>query len=198
MAGGFTTNQYVTTSGTESLPSSDGPSNSCVSRFRERARPGRDLAATTGQITSSQTPARRRNLVDVHHEPDRRRCNPSTSRGRGSARGDAVLRRRPGCPGYFQVNFQVPAGVTPAHRCRSATYLGRSSNAVSSPLVMNGFPESHFCLIAATKTGSTDRAALSVRHGLDSIFKYMLGLLHAGTSMSYIAIMNRPSVQLVR
>jgi hypothetical protein len=38
----------------------------------------------------------------------------------------------PGYPGYFQVNFQVPAGVTPGSSVPVVlTYLSRSSNAVS-------------------------------------------------------------------
>ena len=38
----------------------------------------------------------------------------------------------PGYPGYFQINFQVPAGATPGPSVPVAlTYLGRSSNAVS-------------------------------------------------------------------
>jgi uncharacterized protein (TIGR03437 family) len=38
----------------------------------------------------------------------------------------------PGYPGYFQINFQVPVGVTAGPSVPVAlTYLGRSSNAVS-------------------------------------------------------------------
>ncbi len=38
----------------------------------------------------------------------------------------------PGYPGYFQINFQVPAGVTAGSSVPVVlTYLGRSSNAVS-------------------------------------------------------------------
>jgi uncharacterized protein (TIGR03437 family) len=38
----------------------------------------------------------------------------------------------PGYPGYFQINFQVPSGITPGSSVPvGLTYLGRSSNPVS-------------------------------------------------------------------
>jgi len=38
----------------------------------------------------------------------------------------------PGYPGYYQVNFEVPSGVTPGAVVSVVlTYLGRSSNTVT-------------------------------------------------------------------
>ena len=44
----------------------------------------------------------------------------------------------PGYPGYFQVNFRVPAGVTPGSAVPVAlTYFGRPSNAVDNSACSN-------------------------------------------------------------
>jgi hypothetical protein len=82
---------------------------------------GAFVPAQAGDILSTYT----NNLIEGGVLP------PQVSMGGKAAKilyfGDA-----PGYPGYFQINFQVPAGVTPGSSVAVVlTYLGRSSNAVS-------------------------------------------------------------------
>jgi hypothetical protein len=82
---------------------------------------GAFVPAHAGDILSTYT----NNLIEGGALP------PQVSVGGSLAKilffGDA-----PGYPGYFQINFQVPAGLTPGSSLPVVlTYLGRSSNTVS-------------------------------------------------------------------
>jgi hypothetical protein len=89
--------------------------------------------ATTGQIASSQNPAAAGEILSMYTTSlfEGGAIPPQVAIGGQLAEvlyfGDA-----PGYPGYFQINFQVPAGVTPGSSVPvGLTYLGRSSNPVS-------------------------------------------------------------------
>jgi hypothetical protein len=82
---------------------------------------GAFVPAQAGDILSTYT----NNLIEGGVVP------PQVSVGGHAAKilyfGDA-----PGYPGYFQINFEIPGGVTPGSSVPVVlTYLGRSSNAVS-------------------------------------------------------------------
>ena len=87
----------------------------------------------TGWIASVRQPGyRRRRAVDVLHQPDSRRCDPSASRGRRQDGGNTFFGDAPGYPGYYQVNFRVPSGVTSGPAVSvDLTYLDRPSNTVT-------------------------------------------------------------------
>lgn len=89
--------------------------------------------ATTGQIASSQNPAAAGDFLSMYTTSlaEGGVIPPQVEVGGQLAEivffGDA-----PGYPGYFQINFQVPVGVTPGPSVPVVlTYLGRPSNAVS-------------------------------------------------------------------
>ena len=89
--------------------------------------------ATTGQIASSQNPAAAGEILSTYTTSllEGGAIPPQVAVGGQLAEilyfGDA-----PGYPGYFQINFQVPAGVTPGSSVPVVlSYIGRSSNAVS-------------------------------------------------------------------
>jgi hypothetical protein len=89
--------------------------------------------AATGQVTSANNPAIAGEALSMYTTSlvEGGVVPPQVFVGGRLAEilyfGDA-----PGYPGYFQVNFQVPAGVTPGSSVPVVlTYLSRSSNAVS-------------------------------------------------------------------
>ena len=134
VAGGFTANQYVTTSGAELYqPAKVLPTPVLFSLAGNGQGQGAIWNATTGQIASSQTPASAGEILSMYTTSliEGGAIPPQVAVGGQLAEilyfGDA-----PGYPGYFQVNFQVPAGVTPGSSAPVVLmYLGRSSNAVS-------------------------------------------------------------------
>jgi hypothetical protein len=89
--------------------------------------------ATTGQIASSQNPAAAGEVLSMYTTSliEGGVIPPQVAVGGQLAEvlffGDA-----PGYPGYFQINFRVPAGVTPSSATPvRLTYLNRTSNEVS-------------------------------------------------------------------
>jgi hypothetical protein len=134
VTGGFTKNQYVPPSALNSTI--QRRSFQLLRCFRlpgtgkARARSG---MATTGQIASSQNPAAAGEILSTYTTSllEGGAIPPQVAVGGQLAEilyfGDA-----PGYPGYFQINFQVPAGVTPGSSVPVVlSYIGRSSNAVS-------------------------------------------------------------------
>jgi hypothetical protein len=132
VAGGFTENYYVTTSSAELYsPATVLPTPALFSLAGQDQ--GAIWDATTGQVPSSQNPASAGEILSMYTTSliEGGAIPPQVAVGGQLAEilyfGDA-----PGYPGYFQINFQVPAGVTPGSSVPVVlTYLGRSSNAVS-------------------------------------------------------------------
>jgi hypothetical protein len=89
--------------------------------------------AGTGQIASADNPAIAGETLAMYTTSlvEGGVIPPQVSVG-GRLAGIVYFGDAPGYPGYFQINFQVPAGVTPGSSVPVAlTYLSRSSNAVS-------------------------------------------------------------------
>jgi hypothetical protein len=134
VAGGFTMNQYVTTASAELYhPATVLPTPALFSLAGNGQGQGAIWNATTGQIASSQNPASAGEILSMYTTNliEGGAIPPQAAVGGQLAEilyfGDA-----PGYPGYFQINFQVPAGITPGSSAPVVlTYLGRSSNAVS-------------------------------------------------------------------
>jgi uncharacterized protein (TIGR03437 family) len=87
----------------------------------------------TGQVASSQTPALAGEILSIYVSglAEGGAIPPQVAVGGRLAEvlffGDA-----PGYPGYFQVNFRVPGGVSAGAAVPvRLTYLGRSSNPVT-------------------------------------------------------------------
>ena len=93
--------------------------------------------AATGQLVSAAAPATPGDILSVYTSGliEGSVIPPQVSIGGNLAQilyfGDA-----PGYPGFFQVNFRVPNGIAPGSAVSvRLTYLGRSSNEVSIPVV---------------------------------------------------------------
>ena len=89
--------------------------------------------ATTGQLASPQSPASAGEFLSMYVSGlfEGGAIPPQVAVG-GRLAEIAFFGDAPGYPGYFQVNFQVPSGVTAGPSVPVAlTYLGRSSNTVS-------------------------------------------------------------------
>jgi hypothetical protein len=134
VAGGFTQNQYVTTASAELYhPATALPTPALFSLAGNGQGQGAIWDATTGQIASSQTPAAAGQILSMYATSliEGGAIPPQVAIGGQLAEilyfGDA-----PGYPGYFQINFQVPAGVAPSPSVPVVlTSLGRSSNATT-------------------------------------------------------------------
>jgi len=89
--------------------------------------------ATSGQIASASSPAVAGEILSMYTTSlaDRGVIPPQVAIG-GRLAEVLYYGSAPGYPGYFQVNFRVPAGVAPGPAISvRLMYLGRSSNAVS-------------------------------------------------------------------
>jgi uncharacterized protein (TIGR03437 family) len=87
----------------------------------------------TGQLASPDNPATAGNVLSLYIPGlvDGGVIPPQVSVG-GRLAGITFFGNAPGYPGYHQVNFLVPAGVTPGSGVPvRLTYLGRSSNSVT-------------------------------------------------------------------
>jgi uncharacterized protein (TIGR03437 family) len=134
VAGGVPQDPYVTTSSAELYqPATVLPIPALFSLAGNGQGQGAIWNSTTGQIASSHNPAAGGELLSMYTTSliEGGAIPPQVAVGGQLAEilyfGDA-----PGYPRYFQINFQVPAGVRPGSSVPVVlTYLGRSSNAVS-------------------------------------------------------------------
>jgi len=134
LRGGFTQNQYVTTSSAELYALARVlPTPALFSLARNGQGQGAIWHATTGQIASSLNPAAAGEILSMYTTSlfEGGAIPPQVAVG-GQLADVLYFGDAPGYTGYFQINFQVPAGVTPGSSVPVVlTYLGRSSNAVS-------------------------------------------------------------------
>jgi uncharacterized protein (TIGR03437 family) len=138
IVGGWTSNStpsaaILTASAELYKPSAPVPAPLLFSVSGDGQGQGAIWHATTGQVASANNPAAAGEALSMYTTSlvEGGVMPPQVTVGGLVAKvlffGDA-----PGYPGYFQINFQVPAGVPPGSSVPvMLTYSGRSSNAVS-------------------------------------------------------------------
>jgi hypothetical protein len=138
IAGGLTSTSapyYGTLSASAEIyrPSAPVPSPLLFSVSGDGQGQGAIWHAATGQIASPDNPAIAGEPLTMYTTSlvEGGAIPPQVSVG-GRLAGILFFGDAPGYPGYFQINFRVPSGITPGSSVPvGLTYLGRSSNPVS-------------------------------------------------------------------